>query len=810
MMKLLILTLVLLFGLPSSVTAQTIRLDRLEFNTGTCLWSSGTGSPEGVKTGSVCDYWIQTDTPYDLYRKTSGTGNTGWVKETNGLSAGLTGSGVANRGAYWSGTSALTSSANFNFNGTALGVGAGSEAGAFLLNVWGTTTQLGLAYNGGNYMTATVGSTGTTTFDVNGTSPTFIYNDNVTMASGVHVLPIVTHTSDVGALTKKVRTLYASELTVETLVAQDVIATIGGQVIVAPTTLLTADLASGGTTITVKHNTLSNGDRIVLKDTGNVEWMAIASVAGGTPGLYTYTVTRNLDASGANDWIIGDAVVNTGTTGDGYIDLYALTGLVPGTTAGPTIAFNARTGTTWSDIATRGAVGNLNGLYGYVAETYGVAFGNPATSNIVIDAVDGFRARSSTTDRIKLAIDGSGFLANTLIAWDTGGNLTVTGNATIAGWEIGTTYIRAAADDVGISSAVTGGDDIRFWAGDSTMASAEFRVTEAGALTATSATITGTVTATAGTIGGCTIASASITCGTVNDVAVMSSGDATYRFWAGDATAASAEFSVTKVGVVKMTEATVSGSVNVGTGGNVRSGATAFDTGTGYWMDYNAGTPRFRFGETGSGDLISWDGTTLVVRSGPITIDNNGLVVTDVELSSTGLTLNNGVESGTNRINWDASGHWIQGAGGSIKFDFGATCELRMRNTESFGGECDDIELGTTGNPWNELYVLVVSTTTASYPIVTLDAASSGQFAHKTDGYNGTNNCGALEYVSSITAEYGIYISHVCTALPIPDPRVDTLVEEVTSLKKEMAELRELIAVLLGRKEERQNERPIR
>jgi len=58
-------------------------------------------------------------------------------------------------------------------------------------------------------------------------------------------------------------------------------------------------------------------------------------------------------------------------------------------------------------------------------------------------------------------------------------------SGTIGGFAIGDTYIRDAAGVVGISSAVTGGDDIRFWAGHATMASAPFRVTEAGVVTAT-------------------------------------------------------------------------------------------------------------------------------------------------------------------------------------------------------------------------------------------------------------------------------------------------------------------------------------
>ena len=44
--------------------------------------------------------------------------------------------------------------------------------------------------------------------------------------------------------------------------------------------------------------------------------------------------------------------------------------------------------------------------------------------------------RNNTTARVSLAADGSGYLANSLIPWDTAGNLTVAGNASIAGWSI--------------------------------------------------------------------------------------------------------------------------------------------------------------------------------------------------------------------------------------------------------------------------------------------------------------------------------------------------------------------------------------
>ena len=65
------------------------------------------------------------------------------------------------------------------------------------------------------------------------------------------------------------------------------------------------------------------------------------------------------------------------------------------------------------------------------------------------------------------------------------GTITAT-TGTIGGFDIGSDYIRDAANSFGLASTVTGGDDVRFWAGD-TFANREtalFRITEGGQFTA--------------------------------------------------------------------------------------------------------------------------------------------------------------------------------------------------------------------------------------------------------------------------------------------------------------------------------------
>lgn len=81
------------------------------------------------------------------------------------------------------------------------------------------------------------------------------------------------------------------------------------------------------------------------------------------------------------------------------------------------------------------------------------------------------------------------------------GVLTVPGGATIGGFDVGADYIRDVANSFGLASTVTGGDDVRFWAGDTfaNRATADFRITESGAVTATSIAISTSSSTIAGT-----------------------------------------------------------------------------------------------------------------------------------------------------------------------------------------------------------------------------------------------------------------------------------------------------------------------
>lgn len=234
---------------------------------------------------------------------------------------------------------------------------------------------------------------------------------------GNDVLPATNYDINLGALSKKYLTLHAAELWVETLVAQNTIATIGGRILVGPTTYLSRDMGTGDTTIYVRHNQMVSGDRAYMEADGKVEFFAITSGPTTISATeYSYTVTRDLDGSGANTWYAGDAMFNTGQAGNGFIDLYSLRGVKSASQAGPTIVGNIRNSSTFNDWSEAWAIGNLNGLYGYGANTVGVGLGKYASGqpNIVIDPTNGVRLRQYTTDMIVLDPAGNSYFAGVM------------------------------------------------------------------------------------------------------------------------------------------------------------------------------------------------------------------------------------------------------------------------------------------------------------------------------------------------------------------------------------------------------------
>jgi hypothetical protein len=253
------------------------------------------------------------------------------------------------------------------------------------------------------------------------------------------------------------------------------------------------------------------------------------------------------------------------------------------------------------------------------------------------------------------------------------------------GWVIEAGRMRDVAGVVGLSSVITAGDDIRFWAGHATMASAPFRVTESGALVATMATISGSITATTGSIGGWIVDADSIkdVAGVVGLSSAITAGD-DIRFWAGDAIASSAPFRVTEAGALVATSATVTGVINAtsgkfGTSTNYWSvGATGLravsasadviiaygktdfgqDSTAGFMLgyDFSASAAKFEVGSSAS-NMIKYDGATLSIRGSLNADDITAGTISGRTVKATG----------------GAVDVWLDSADGQLKFYSGST-----------------------------------------------------------------------------------------------------------------------------------------
>lgn len=112
-----------------------------------------------------------------------------------------------------------------------------SALGTSQLHVQSSTADhLRLAWDSLNYNTLRTTSGGTLEM---------ISTGNMSLqTTGRFIIPSTNYAENLGAINRKWLTLHAAELWVETLVAQNTLATIGGRVLVGPTTTLTADIAA--------------------------------------------------------------------------------------------------------------------------------------------------------------------------------------------------------------------------------------------------------------------------------------------------------------------------------------------------------------------------------------------------------------------------------------------------------------------------------------------------------------------------------------------------------------------------------------
>jgi len=681
--------------------------------------------------------------------------------------------------------------------------------------------------------------------------------------------PYTTYDTNLGSITKRYLSLHAAELWVQNLVAEHVMATIGGRILVAPTNELVTDASAGQTHMEVKYNNFADDDVLYLEgysgSSAQVEFLEVVAIplatanpsteqftinggcylsyfttgstfyipSGDQAGTWTvssascpvstvtvtvdedvtsssvtgsgvlywdhtivggdgywYATYRDRDGSGANTWQAGDAIVSLGGTGDGWIDLFADRG-VNDVGYGPTIVGNVRQSITYNDWEPRWALGNLDGLYGYSGTAYGVVFGDPNASWVKIDDTNGVRLGNAGATSVQITPAGNASFT---------GQITASSGA-IGGWSIGSDYIRDAANAVGLASTVTGGDDVRFWAGDTyaNRATADFRVTEAGAMTATS-----------GQIGGWLITGSTL----YNDTYSAGQAPIDYPFYAGQtyANRATAPFRVEDSGALYATNANINGSIT-STSGTIGGWTlasnylTAGSAGTTVRLDSGGSNPAFSAGSstpasapfrvTNAGALTATNATltgTLSAASGNVTINGSGITL---------------ASGSTYFLQW--SDHSQMGSNGALYIDgpnYGSgemyltagSRDYRWTGSAYYPYNGSTLELGRSSNYWTNTYTEDLflgsppTTVNAENPIVRY---SDGQLYEKTDGWNTSDSCATNEFVYEMDVEKGI-VTHVYCTTPAPAPEVLALQDENAWLKQRVSELENRLSYIEG------------
>lgn len=814
-----VIAVLLLTTTLSAQTITTVTATRFRLSNGDCTISSGTsgsGTPENVIVGSTCDLWFDANTG-ELWKKLSGVATmTGWSRVP-----GLTLTNTWTGGNFW------TVGGNFSRTAagdTAVNVMVSGESYP-RVNVAASGVVL---FGPGNV----VGDTNLyrSAASVLRTDDAFHVDLGIRDPDYVSQLTAWAITAAGAA---DFRYLYTDELHAKAFIADLEQALAGGQIIAKSVAMLgatfTAPAAGAITTLTVK-DLPSAADMAVFEVNDHVRlrsfsraggslsitdcWGVVTGYADGADGIQTWTFTRgtgvNAGAMAAGATVAVEAIVlDYGTSGMGYYEVNAIDGLYGINSPYAQVVSWSGASPIAANQTLRARLGKLTGItaasneYGLIAGTYAatngqyfrasntafelhgidlslwdsttktvyidhavpsIALGNPLPTGYSTGA--GIWMGKDTAYKFRVGNPAGGYLG-----WD-GTTLTA------AGWTIGATAIQDLAGVVGMSSAVTAGDDIRFWAGDATPASAEFRVTEAGALTATSATITGAITATTisasvGTIGGFTLGANTLSSGTDADYVAMSSAG-TNAFWAGDLTFADAEFSVTAAGALKATSATLAGTLSAASGSvTVDANGVGVAGGTAAAWDAVA---SYHF--TGLDEGVSQVGmraydagtqTHLLIQS-YVYGGNTAYVDFTAYQGGTGTSVQMNLVSigpaGNQYINFNAgTSGWIQ-----------TSNDIRPTTTNGAG-------LGTTDYRWSAVWweddeAANQTTTAALYPMV----SESGRAKVKTGLFNNAAKACAAGADITFNVEYGLIKNITCTT-PAPAPAAGGMVSQMGGVR---------------------------
>lgn len=567
------------------VAQEELTISKIYLGTQPCQMLSGSGSPESVVTAKVCSTYYRTDTG-GVYAKTSGTGNTGWtLLLTSVSSAALTKSDDTNVTLTLGGspTTALLAATSITAGWT----------GQLSLARGGTNANLsavngGVAYSGASAMAFTAAGSAGQRLQSNGAgAPTWTTATFPGTASGTGKILRADGTNWVASTPTYPNTAVANKLLrgdgtnwVESTPTFPNTATSGK--------LLRADGTNWAETTATFPATATGAGTFLRADGTNWAASTLILPNAATSGRVVFASTTNTygedsDLTFNTDTLSATKIIasSAGHFNPTAADLYDL----------GTFSYPWRRGVVTEMVGTV-FVKATQTLYGgwltvtKNAGTFAAAVTAAATS------IDFGQAMTPGQFLITRALDNTGtarterFTVGTLVS---GTTYNVTRHDTGRDWVMGTPYaVRGVSGDGWVELQAYDTPRLSVWK----QGAAYDAVTEYVRL----GSLDGFLGIAAGKVG-LAIGDASQNVQYFDGSLALTG---TINALAGYFGNASTDVAITSEGL------------NVGSTGNIRGGQTGYNTGTGFWMGYDAGAYKLSFGNA-SDKALTWDGSNLLI-----------------------------------------------------------------------------------------------------------------------------------------------------------------------------------------------------
>ena len=139
----------------------------------------------------------------------------------------------------------------------------------------------------------------------------------------------------------------------------DKISAVGGKLYVGNSSVLSTDVNSSDTTITVEDSVFNLNEVLTIRNGDNQEWLLVTDISNAP----TYTVTRDVSNTFTTNptWSKGTAIVSTGVGGSGFTETgFILLDAI--SNYSPFIDINLRESEVYDDVTTKVRLGNLAGI----------------------------------------------------------------------------------------------------------------------------------------------------------------------------------------------------------------------------------------------------------------------------------------------------------------------------------------------------------------------------------------------------------------------------------------------------------------